>query len=63
MTGDLRQVLPGALTFGVQLGQNWLTTLQMPAERDLREHAVFHVPNDYVTQQAQYLKVRKRVAD
>jgi len=45
------------------LGQNWLTTLQMPAERDLREHAVFHVPNDYVTQQAQYLKVRKRVAD
>jgi hypothetical protein len=43
--------------------QNWLTTSQIPAESELREHVVFHVHNDYARLQAQHFGVRKRVAD
>jgi len=60
MTGDLRHVPLGALAVE---SRNWLTTPQIPTERQLRKQVVFHVHDDYVTQQAQYLKVRRRVAD
>jgi len=41
----------------------WLTTSQIPAERQLTRHVVFHVHNDYVTQQARHFRIQKRVAD
>jgi hypothetical protein len=43
--------------------QDWLTNSQFSAERELREHVVFHVQNDYAREQAEHLGVRKRVAD
>jgi hypothetical protein len=43
--------------------QNWLTTSQTHAEWEPREHVVFHLHNDYATQQEQHFRVQKRVAD
>jgi len=64
MTGDLGQVSLGVLTVSVQLRAELAPQLHnTPAESALREHVVFHVPNDYVRLQAQRFRVRKRVAD
>ena len=59
MSGDLRQVPLGALTVNVQL----LSTSQIPAERQLKKHVVFHVHKNYVKQQAQYFRFRTGLAD
>jgi len=63
MTGDLRQVALGALTVSVQ----WRAELAHNSTHSCRARTegqvVFHLHNDYVTQQAQHFRVRKQVAD
>jgi hypothetical protein len=63
MTGDFRQVPLGALAGRVRLKAELPHNSQTPAESELGEHVVFHAQDDSVRQQAQHLRVRKRVAD
>jgi hypothetical protein len=63
MTGDLRQLSLVALTVSAnlkaQLAHNFTNSCRVRSEGQV----VFHVRNDYVAQQAQHFRVRKRAAD